>query len=333
MKNYRLILILMVFFFNGAQAIEKINKNSVHRLVADGYETNVTFPAGFSVGDYIEFVGVQPISAGASGFYEISITYTRGNIAAAATHIAAISHANPNIWRETGCSNRNKYVDLQQNFTVDCNSQYGSPRFRIRAINTYGVPEVPLTVYIKMRSINFNDSFTPLSATGNDLTVNKFLPMTNEWELYVGTLTDPEKGASIAIKALANGNVGIGTTNPQDKLTVAGNIAAREIKVSTTAGADFVFEPTYKLADLTELEKFVKTNKHLPEIPTAKEMVENGVNLGGLNIKLLQKVEELTLHLIEKDKQLNVQGGQVIKLEAKLIQQDKILQEILKKLK
>ena len=102
-----------------------------------------------------------------------------------------------------------------------------------------------------------------------------------------------------------NGNVGIGTVNPQEKLTVAGNIAAREIKVSTNAGADFVFEPDYKLSDLTELEKFVKTNKHLPEVPTAKQMVENGVNLGELNIKLLQKVEELTLYLIEKEKELN----------------------------
>lgn len=292
----------MVFLFNSVQAIEKTNGNSVFSRVVDGYETSVTFPAGFSVGDFIEFVGVQPLSAGASGFYEISITYTRGNIAAAATHIAAISHSNPNIWREVGCSNRNKYVDLQENFTIDCNTQYGSPKFRVRAINTYGVLEHPLIVYIKIRSINFNGSFTPLSSTGNDLTVNKFLPMTNEWELYVGTLTDPEKGASIAIKALANGNVGIGTPNPQDKLTVAGNIGAREIKVSTNAGADFVFEPTYKLTDLTELEKFVKTNKHLPEIPTAKQMVENGVNLGELNIKLLQKVEELTLYLIEKDK-------------------------------
>jgi len=96
--------------------------------------------------------------------------------------------------------------------------------------------------------------------------------------------------------------VGIGTTNPTDLLTVAGKIGAREIKVSINAGADFVFEPDYKLPDLAALEKFVKTNKHLPEIPTAKQMVENGVNLGELNIELLQKVEELTLHLIEKDK-------------------------------
>ncbi len=102
----------------------------------------------------------------------------------------------------------------------------------------------------------------------------------------------------------SGGNVGIGTTNPTDMLTVAGKIGAREIKVSTNAGADFVFEPGYELTDLKTLEKFVNTHKHLPEIPTAVEMVENGVNLGELNVKLLQKVEELTLHLIDKDKQL-----------------------------
>lgn len=113
-----------------------------------------------------------------------------------------------------------------------------------------------------------------------------------------------------------NGSVGIGTTNPQEKLTVAGKIGAREIKVSTDAGADFVFEPTYKLPDLAALEKFVKTNKHLPEIPTAKEMVENGVNLGELNIKLLQKVEELTLHLIEKDK-ITIKQETLLKEQAK----------------
>jgi len=87
------------------------------------------------------------------------------------------------------------------------------------------------------------------------------------------------------------GNVGIGTISPTDMLTVAGNISAREIKISTNAGADFVFEPNYKLPDLAELEKFVKANKHLPEIPSANQMVNRGVNLGEMNIKLLQKVE------------------------------------------
>ena len=113
-----------------------------------------------------------------------------------------------------------------------------------------------------------------------------------------------------------SGNFGIGTTNPTEMLTVAGKIGAREIKVSTNAGADFVFEPDYKLTDLAALEKFVKTHKHLPDIPAAKQMVENGVNLGELNIKLLQKVEELTLHLIEKDK-ITIKQETLLKTQAK----------------
>jgi len=125
-------------------------------------------------------------------------------------------------------------------------------------------------------------------------------------------------GQTEKIRLAWNGNVGIGTANPQDKLTVAGNIGAREIKVSTNAGADFVFESNYKLPDLAEVEKFVKTNKHLPDIPTAKQMIENGINLGELNIKLLQKVEELTLHLIEKDKNIT-QLTEQLKSQAELL--------------
>jgi hypothetical protein len=153
----------------------------------------------------------------------------------------------------------------------------------------------------------------------------------SDWMTLLDSKNNVESSGKLMITGQGNhfitqGNVGIGTSNPQDKLTVAGNIGAREIKVSTNAGADFVFEPGYKLPGLSELEKFVKTNKHLPEIPTAKQMVENGVNLGELNIKLLQKVEELTLHLIEKDKQMNA-------LQAILEEQAKILGNIQKKLK
>jgi hypothetical protein len=122
-------------------------------------------------------------------------------------------------------------------------------------------------------------------------------------------------GAATRLTISNNGNVGIGTINPTDALTVAGQIGAREIKVSTNAGADFVFDPAYKLPELAELEKFVKANKHLPEVPTAKQMVDNGVNLGELNIKLLQKVEELTLYLIDKDKKIDALIKRVESLE------------------
>lgn len=103
-----------------------------------------------------------------------------------------------------------------------------------------------------------------------------------------------------------NGNVGIGTATPNEKLAVNGKIRAREIKVepNPTTWPDYVFEADYKITSLTALEEYIKNNKHLPEMPTAKEVGTNGVELGEMNRLLLKKVEELTLHLIEKDKEV-----------------------------
>ncbi|WP_367331291.1 hypothetical protein [Sphingobacterium multivorum] len=101
------------------------------------------------------------------------------------------------------------------------------------------------------------------------------------------------------------GKVGIGTANPQADLSVNGNILATEIKVKSDISVpDYVFEPDYKLKSLEEIESYVKLNKHLPEIPSAKQIKADGMDLAGMNLLLLKKIEEMTLHLIEKDKVL-----------------------------
>jgi hypothetical protein len=106
-----------------------------------------------------------------------------------------------------------------------------------------------------------------------------------------------------------SGDVGIGTSltnNPNSyKLAVNGKIGAKEVQVENTSStwADYVFESTYDLMPIEEVEAFVKANKHLPEIPSAEEIKMNGHKLGEMDVLLLKKVEELTLYLIELKKQ------------------------------
>jgi hypothetical protein len=101
------------------------------------------------------------------------------------------------------------------------------------------------------------------------------------------------------------GNIGIGTETPREKLSVNGKIRAQEIKVEATNWPDYVFAKDYSIPTLAETEKHISEKGHLPGIPSAEEVKNNGIDLGEMNAKLLQKIEELTLHLIEKDKQLN----------------------------
>ncbi len=433
------------------------------------YTVHLQFPANYQVGDYVEFLGFYPEMALASGFYEISIAYTRSNIASAATHIASVSHANPNIWRECGRINTNNYVGNPNGdgFTIDTNGLLY--RFRIRATKVLGEISQEMSVSIKVRSINKNLSWNEMDNRGNDTSDIQLQPMTDQWELLVGSAFS-SSSAKIALKADMNGNlgigmrepktrlhlnstfstpdqygdfiigdinvanlrfgtnaqytwiqsygstplyinslgnnvifnknggnVGIGTSNPVQKLTVSGNqnlnegaptngqnstallriqsshssygevmdfgmnvgpsygwiqpqdlnnpntfynlsinpkggnvgigtqnpdhkltvkgiIHAEDIIIDLNVPADYVFQKyyddyssireDYSLMSLGEVESFIKENKHLPEIPSGDQMTEVGLTVGVFHMKLLQKIEELTLYLISQDKEI-----------------------------
>ncbi|SHF78204.1 hypothetical protein [Dysgonomonas macrotermitis] len=117
---------------------------------------------------------------------------------------------------------------------------------------------------------------------------------------------------------ITNGNVGIGTSTPKEKLDVAGTIRAKEVKVEINAGADYVFDKDYDLKPLSAIEEFVSENKHLPEIPSEKEMQEDGLSVNEFQIKLLKKIEELTLYIIEQDKAMKTQNKNIERLQQEL---------------
>lgn len=120
-----------------------------------------------------------------------------------------------------------------------------------------------------------------------------------------------------------NNWVSIGTTVPKPgyELSVDGQIVCEELLVENSADwPDYVFDENYPLKSLEEVEAHIKERKHLPGIPTAEEVAKNGISVGKMQKSLMEKIEELTLHLIQQNKRMAEQEARIQQLEAKLVQ-------------
>ncbi len=135
-------------------------------------------------------------------------------------------------------------------------------------------------------------------------------------------------GNNEVVRFRNDGNVGIGTSAPDAKLAVKGNIHTNEVKVDLLGAVapDYVFYKDYDLKTLNEVESYITKEGHLPNIPSAKEMETNGLLLKEMNLKLLEKIEELTLYTINQEKRINTleQENNVFKKQQKRI---KLLEE------
>ena len=131
-----------------------------------------------------------------------------------------------------------------------------------------------------------------------------------------------------------NGNLGIGTTNPDAKLAVKGDIHAQEVKVDLNGAVapDYVFKEGYDLKSLQEVQDYIKEHGHLPNIPSAQEMEANGIDLGQMDLKLLEKIEELILYTLEQERKilgqqrkLNIKDERITQIEERLQKIEELL--------
>jgi len=163
--------------------------------------------------------------------------------------------------------------------------------------------------------ITFNDSNNRWWSMGTDYSMDSDFKIT-----YGGNLKGEEPSGDNFFVIRHGGNVGIGTANPQAKLSVNGKVLAEEIEVIVDVPADYVFEDTYDLKSLEEVEEYISENGHLPKVPSAEVIKEQGWKVGEMSNKLLEKIEELTLYLIEINKELVELKKENLELKGKISQ-------------
>jgi len=265
--------------------------------------------------------------------------------------LLASSFAFAQSWNTTGNSGTNpsnNFIGTTDNqpLVLKSNNIEG---VRIRSNGNVGVGTANPDAKLHVAQDNINNQnlvlgkFTSFGSTGGSaivsLTYNSTTANLEVNSSYTGTgfrygtysdfnieneISSPDFGA---INFITNKKVQL-AIKPNGNASLQGKLEAKELKVTLTPTADFVFDENYDLPELEEVEKHIKEKKHLPEIASAKIMEKEGVNVGEFQIKLLQKIEELTLYSIEQNKQIKQLQNENEVLKAQSAKIEKLEQQV-----
>jgi len=210
-------------------------------------------------------------------------------------------------WFADSDGETNFYISNRSGLAINETSSGSSTAGRL-VLRAYQNPNGVNTDFYIVPNSNDYTSFAVTAYTFGFVQTPQFITITTQSTAPTGT----DITGSITITPVmitdASGNIGIGTPNSHsDKLAVNGTIHAKQINVDLANWADYVFDKDYKLTPISDVKTYINQNHHLPDLPTAAEVEKDGLNLGEINKLLTKKVEELTLYLIDKDKEINVQ--------------------------
>jgi hypothetical protein len=229
------------------------------------------------------------------------------------------------------------FVNGYESVLINSNGNVGigtnSPMYKL---DINGVAKVKENLFISGSSGGYTTGDNPILYFGVSSDFSKIsCPFGDKMILssYHGYTFNTSYNGATPIPALTigiSGNVGIGITNPTNKLDINGTIHSKEVKVDMNGWSDFVFKKEYNLPTLQEVEKHINEKGHLENIPSEEEVLKNGINLGEMNAKLLQKIEEITLYMIEMQKENELQKNLLKIQDEKILQLDKKINQILK---
>jgi len=190
-------------------------------------------------------------------------------------------------------------------------NSYSDPYITLDGAAEYGGNGIALNSWYRNMNIFSGSEINIHGYSGLNLSTASRMNLKSHYfifQIHEAQLEDPN--ASI--------KVGIGTDPPDEMLTVNGKIHTKGVKIDLEGWPDYVFENTYNLPTLTQVEAYIKNNGHLKNVPSVAEVKEKGIELGQMNKVLLQKIEELTLYTIDQEKQLTRQNSNNEQLKASL---------------
>ncbi len=255
--------------------------------------------------------GLKGDAGATSGFFDASAPVNFPTGATTWWHFLDVRHSNP--LNNYAMQFSGSFFD-QNLFFRKTNNNASQPWSKVvlEADGKVGIgtttPQAALDIYGQIQISGFNSATPP-----SDLSYGLFPYGGVGLGIFSGAL-NPNQGIGIwtnplgvrteVMRITSVGNIGIGTITPNAKLAVNGNIRAKEVKVENANWPDYVFKKNYDLPSLKFTEQLIKEKGHLPGIPSAADVKANGVDLGEMNAKLLQKIEELTLHIISQEKRI-----------------------------
>lgn len=287
--------------------------------IIPGYQTNGDIPSGayISAGSTVSGEGLSllPNGSGEPGVKLGAYVYAKNKWTSVwetknenASTLPSLNILKGGGWVNLGDINNADKTNLSLNGTIVSQSNTDVSFNLVQGTNVpfWDAKAKKLCIQMPTWSANGN-AYIDLGGDNTNINNALYISYNSGRDTYINTNSDPNatnKGGTVYL-----GKTRIGVKRPNGihtdaQLSVDGKVLAKSVYVNTTTWADYVFANNYQLPKLSDVENFYKENKHLPEIPSEKEVIENGINVAEMNKLLLKKVEELTLYIVEQNKRI-----------------------------